>query len=103
MPALDTCLFGMATRAKRLKVAGVIGQFGVRPDRLDMIDFEAATAATGLATVSIAFEDFGPECLPALRSRDTFRKTMVLFPNAHSALLVVDRAHIHASLAFALG
>ena len=83
MPALDPCFSGVATRAKRLKVARLIGQLGVRPDGLDVIHFQAPAAAAGTATIAIAFEDFGAQHLPAFGAGDALGIAVMIAANAH--------------------
>lgn len=70
MPALDPGFLGVAAGAKRLEIAGAVGQRRVRPDRLDVIDLEPPAFAAFLAAKTVTLEDIHSQDVPALGRGD---------------------------------
>lgn len=100
VPALDTGLAGVASGAKHLQVLGRVGQIGVRPDGLDMVDLKPPLRAALAALEAVAFQDRHAQHPPPCRAGDCPRKAVVILVKLAVGLRGVRHAHITRVFAF---
>lgn len=83
MPAFDPGFPGVAGHAQRLKIARLVGKFGVCSDGADMVDLQPAAGATGPAPEAVPFKDRHAKGAPAGATGDALAVPLVFFPQAH--------------------
>jgi hypothetical protein len=60
MPNLNSCDGGMAFSAEHQQIAERVGEFGVRPNGLNVVTFEASPRSAVLALPVVAFQGLHP-------------------------------------------
>ena len=71
MADLNSSFAGMAASTEDLQIAQRIGEFGMRPNGLDVIDLQAVARAALHATPAVTIQHPHPKRLPAGTTGDT--------------------------------
>ena len=71
VPHLNPGFAGMAASTEDLQIAQRIGEFGMRPNGLDVIDLQAVARAALHATPAVTIQRPHPKRLPAGATGDT--------------------------------